>query len=375
MGYPRSGGHAFSDPLRSLVSCNGDNGGVSRKVLITGSSGLIGSAVVEFVSAHGYEVVGIDNNMRQTFFGESGSTLSTQRRLVEQVPGFQHVEMDILDREGIARLIDEVKPSAIVHTAAQPSHDRAAAIPFLDFEVNAVGTLNLLEAVRNSCPESPFIHMSTNKVYGDRPNFLPIRELETRWDFEAPYQGIGIDESMSIDQTKHSLFGASKAAADLLVQEYGRYFSIPTVCLRGGCLTGPQHKGVELHGFLSYLVKANVEGIRYRIYGYQGKQVRDNIHSRDVARFILQFIEKPRVAEVYNIGGGFDNTVSILEAFSRIEAVSGKPMDYEYVDEARVGDHMVYYSDLEKMKTHYPDWDITVGLDEVFEDLYESAIA
>lgn len=348
---------------------------MTKTVVVTGSSGLIGSAVVEYLSGHGYSVIGIDNNMRQTFFGEQGSTRTTQQRLIEQVPGFRHVELDILDRQGVADLVNDVQPEAIVHTAAQPSHDRAAAIPFLDFEVNAVGTLNLLEAARHACPESPFIHMSTNKVYGDRPNYLPIRELETRWDFEGPVQGVGIDESMSIDQTKHSLFGASKAAADLLVQEYGRYFAMPTVCLRGGCLTGPQHKGVELHGFLSYLVKANVEGIRYRIFGYQGKQVRDNIHSTDVARFILQFIERPRVAEVYNIGGGFDNTVSILEAFAKIEALSGKPMDYEYVDEARIGDHIVYYSNLDKMKADYPDWDITVGLDEVFEDLYATAIA
>jgi CDP-paratose 2-epimerase len=346
---------------------------VTQSVVVTGSSGLIGSAVVEYLNGHGYSIIGIDNNMRQTFFGEQGSTRSTQQRLIEQVPGFRHVELDILDRHGVAGLIDDIQPAAIVHTAAQPSHDRAATIPFLDFEVNALGTLNLLEAARNHCADSPFIHMSTNKVYGDRPNFLPIQELDTRWDFEAPIQGVGIDESMSIDQTKHSLFGASKAAADLMVQEYGRYFSMPTVCLRGGCLTGPQHKGVELHGFLSYLVKASVEGFRYRIFGYQGKQVRDNIHSTDVARFILQFIQKPRVAEVYNIGGGFANTVSILEAFAKIEQLSGKPMDYEYVDEARIGDHIVYYSDLEKMKSHYPEWDITVGIDEVFEDLYTSA--
>ena len=343
-------------------------------VLVTGSSGLIGSAVVEYLSELGYSVVGIDNNMRQTFFGEQGSTRATQERLAASVSDFRHVEMDILDRHGIAELVAEVKPAAIVHTAAQPSHDKAAQIPFLDFEVNALGTLNLLEAARQACPDSPFIHMSTNKVYGDRPNYLPMQELSTRWDYLEPLQGVGIDENLSIDQTKHSLFGASKASADLLVQEYGRYFSMPTVCLRGGCLTGPQHKGVELHGFLSYLVKANVDGIRYRIFGYQGKQVRDNIHATDVARFIHAFMREPRIAEVYNIGGGYDNTVSILEAFAKIEALSGRPMDYEYVDEPRIGDHIVYYSNLDKMKTHYPDWDITIDIDRVFEDLYRATM-
>lgn len=344
-------------------------------IVVTGSSGLIGSAVVEYFAQNGHSVIGVDNNMREVFFGEQGSTRSTQDRLLERLQGYQHREIDIRDREAVDRLIAEVKPSAIVHTAAQPSHDRAAAIPFLDFEVNALGTLNLLEAARQHCPESPFVHMSTNKVYGDRPNFLPIVERETRWDFAGPIQGIGIDESMSIDQTKHSLFGASKASADLLVQEYGRYFNMPTVCLRGGCLTGSHHKGVELHGFLSYLVKTNLEERTYRIFGYQGKQVRDNIHAYDVATFISAFIQAPRVAEVYNIGGGFHNTVSILEAFALIENLSGKPMRHEYVDEARIGDHIVYYSNLDKMREHYPQWSITRSLEDVFEDLYRGAIS
>ena len=361
-----------SEPIR----LKGTSVGASRPTLIvTGSSGLIGSAVVEFFAHSGYSVIGVDNNMREVFFGDQGSTRSTQKLLEEVLPAFRHRELDIRDREAVDHLVAEASPAAIVHAAAQPSHDRAASIPFLDFEVNALGTLNLLEATRRHCPESPFVHMSTNKVYGDRPNFLPIKELETRWDFSGPIQGVGIDESMSIDQTKHSLFGASKASADLMVQEYGRYFGIPTVCLRGGCLTGSQHKGVELHGFLSYLVKANLEEKVYRIYGYGGKQVRDNIHAFDVAAFIKAFIDSPRVAEVYNIGGGFENTVSILEAFSLIESLSGKPMRYEYLDEARIGDHIVYYSNLDKMREHYPQWSVTKSLEDVFEDLYTGAIA
>lgn len=344
-------------------------------IIVTGSSGLIGSAVVEYFAGAGYRVIGVDNNMREVFFGEHGSTRSTQDRLASTFGTFEHREIDIRDREAVDRLISEIKPTAIVHTAAQPSHDRAAAIPFLDFEVNALGTLNLLEAARQHCPESPFVHMSTNKVYGDRPNYLPIVERDTRWDFDGPMQSIGIDESMSIDQTKHSLFGASKASADLMVQEYGRYFGMPTVCLRGGCLTGSHHKGVELHGFLSYLVKTNIEERTYRIFGYQGKQVRDNIHAFDVATFISAFIDAPRIAEVYNIGGGYENTVSILEAFTLIESLSGKPMKYEYVDDARIGDHIVYYSNLDKMRDHYPQWNITRSLKDVFEDLYRGAIS
>ena len=344
-------------------------------IVVTGSSGLIGSAVVEYFATTGHHVIGIDNNMREVFFGEHGSTRSTQRSLQESFRTFEHRELDIRDRETVDQVMADIRPAAIVHTAAQPSHDRAAAIPFLDFEVNALGTLNLLEAARRHCPESPFVHLSTNKVYGDRPNTMPLIEQETRWDFDGALQGIGIDESMSIDQTKHSLFGASKASGDLLVQEYGRYFGMPTVCLRGGCLTGSHHKGVELHGFLSYLVKTNLEERTYRIYGYQGKQVRDNIHAHDVAAFISAFIEAPRVAEVYNIGGGYENTVSILEAFSLIESLSGKPMHYEYVDEARIGDHIVYYSNLAKMRNHYPAWSITWSLEEVFEDLYRGALS
>jgi CDP-paratose 2-epimerase len=249
-----------------------------------------------------------------------------------------------------------------VHTAAQPSHDRAAAIPFDDFDTNAVGTLNLLEAAHRFCPESPFIHMSTNKVYGDRPNTIALAEHETRWDYADPAFANGIAENFSIDQSTHSLFGASKVAADVLVQEYGRYFGMPTCVLRGGCLTGPNHSGVQLHGFLSYLVKCNLERKEYTVFGYKGKQVRDNIHSTDVARFIWQFFKKPRVGEVYNIGGGKQNSCSILEAFEITAGISGRPQQFRYEDTARVGDHICYYSDLSKMRAHYPDWDISISL-------------
>ena len=266
-------------------------------------------------------------------------------------------------------LVEKVRPDAIVHTAAQPSHDRAAAIPFDDFDTNAVGTLNFLEAARRACPEAPFAHMSTNKVYGDRPNTIALAELETRWDYDDPAYAHGIAEDFSIDQSKHSLFGASKIAGDVMVQEYGRYFSMPTCCLRGGCLTGPNHSGVELHGFLSYLVKCNLEGREYKVFGYKGKQVRDNIHSEDVARFIWEFIKAPRVAEVYNIGGGKGNACSILEAFQIAKQFSGKKQVFTYLEENRIGDHICYYSDLRKMRAHYPDWDITVSLEETIRQI------
>ena len=345
---------------------------MKKKLLVTGSSGLIGSEVCEFFSQEGWSIHGVDNNQRAVFFGDQGDTRWNQNRLQETLSDFSHHELDIRDREGVLSLIEELKPDAIVHTAAQPSHDRAAAIPFDDFDTNAVGTLNLLEATRRSCPESPFVQMSTNKVYGDRPNSIPLQELETRWDYADPAYEHGIAEDFSIDQSKHSLFGASKVAADVMVQEYGRYFDMPTCCLRGGCLTGPKHSGVELHGFLSYLVKCNLEGREYRVFGYQGKQVRDNIHSRDVARFIAAFIETPRSGEVYNIGGGKPNSCSILEAFQIAEKFSGQAMKYTYVDENRIGDHIVYYSDLRKMRDHYPGWDISVSLEETIGQIVEA---
>lgn len=341
-----------------------------KKLLVTGSSGLIGSEVVTYFDRLGWQVYGVDNNMRADFFGVGGDTRWNQRRLEETCANFTHYELDIRDRAGVQTCLEELRPDMIVHTAAQPSHDLAASRPFDDFDVNAVGTLNMLEAARKTVAESPFVHMSTNKVYGDSPNELPLVELATRWDYADPADYKGIRETQRIDQSKHSLFGASKVAADVMVQEYGRYFGMKTCALRGGCLTGPNHSGVELHGFLSYLIKVNVTGGKYRIYGYKGKQVRDNIHSYDVARFIEAFYNNPRSGEVYNLGGGRDNSVSILEAFDRAAQLSGKPMNYEYVDKNREGDHICYISDLAKMRAHYPEWDITKSIDTVFEEIH-----
>ena len=345
-----------------------------KQLLVTGSSGLIGSEVVAAFAADGWSVHGVDNNMRADFFGAQGDTRWNLQRLKEAHPAFRHHELDIRNRTDVQALLKEIKPQAIVHTAAQPSHDLAASRPFDDFDVNAVGTLNMLEAVRQACPESPFVHMSTNKVYGDAPNEIKLSELEKRWDYaDAAYQA-GISETFRIDQSKHSVFGASKVAADVMVQEYGRYFGLPTCCLRGGCLTGPNHCGVELHGFLSYLIKCNLEGRTYKVFGYLGKQVRDNIHSYDVVQFMRQFIEAPRQGEVYNLGGGRANSISILEAFDLISEISGKPMKHEYVPQNRQGDHICYISNLTKMKAHYPNWDITKNLRTTFEEIYNSWI-
>lgn len=345
---------------------------MSNTLLVTGSSGLIGSEVCTYFGNRGWTVHGVDSNMRRSFFGPEGDTRWNQRRLTETLPDFTHHELDIRTRLKVLKLIEDLAPDAIVHAAAQPSHDKAAQIPFEDFDTNAVGTLNLLEATRRHVPEAVFVHMSTNKVYGDRPNTLNLEEKDTRYDYADPEFADGIDENFSIDQSKHSLFGASKVAADIMVQEYGRYFDIKTCCLRGGCLTGPNHSGVELHGFLSYLVKCNMIGRSYTVFGYKGKQVRDNIHSLDVARFMEAFIEAPRIGEVYNLGGGRANSCSILEAFSRIESISGNDMIYEYNDQHRAGDHMCYISDLSKMKDHYPNWSITKSLDDIFREIHES---
>lgn len=342
------------------------------KILVTGSSGLIGSEVCLFFHSQGYEIHGVDNNQRAVFFGEQGDTRWNQNRLTRLLTRFVHHEVDIRHREGILRLLAEVRPDGIIHTAAQPSHDRAAAIPFDDFDTNAVGTLNLLEAARRACPQAPFIHMSTNKVYGDRPNTIDLVEKETRWDFADPAFELGIAEDFPIDGSKHSLFGASKVAADVMVQEYGRYFGMPTCCLRGGCLTGPNHSGVELHGFLSYLVKCNLEGREYRVYGYLGKQVRDNIHSKDVVLFMWEFFKAPRIAETYNLGGGKANSCSILEAFDIVSEFSGRQQVSTYVEKSRIGDHICYYSDLRKMQTHYPDWRITISLRETIGEIVEA---
>ena len=294
---------------------------MKRTAIVTGSSGLVGSATVAWLDGEGWTVHGVDNHMRADFFGPSGDTRPNLERLRAATRGFTHHELDIRNRLAIYRLFEEVRPDAIVHAAAQPAHDLATSRPFDDFEVNAVGTLNLLEATRRFCKESPFVFLSTNKVYGEGPNLLPLAELETRWDYASKQHCAGIDETMPIDATLHSLFGVSKAAADLLVQEYGRHFGIPTVCFRAGCLTGAEHAGVPLHGFLSYLARAIRDGLRYTVFGYKAKQVRDNLHAIDVCRAVATFIERPRVAAVYNIGGGRQNSVSMLEAIARFEEI------------------------------------------------------
>ncbi|MEH2285007.1 MAG: NAD-dependent epimerase/dehydratase family protein [Nostoc sp.] len=340
-----------------------------NKLLVTGSSGLIGSEVCLYFAHQGWAIHGIDNNQRAIFFGSQGDTRWNQKRLASELKGFVHHEIDIRDRTAILDLIDSLRPDAIVHTAAQPSHDLAASIPFDDFETNAVGTLNLLEATRQFVPDAPFVHMSTNKVYGDAPNEIPMVELATRWDYADSAYEHGIPESFRIDQSKHSLFGASKVAADIMVQEYGRYFGLKTCCLRGGCLTGPNHSAVELHGFLSYLVKCNLEGRTYQVFGYKGKQVRDNIHSYDVARLIEEFIKAPRSGEVYNLGGGKNNTCSILEAFDIVASLTNKKMIFVYIQKNREGDHICYYSDLRKIKKHYPNWSITKPLQLIFSEM------
>ncbi len=346
---------------------------MKKTLLVTGSSGLIGSEVCLYFGRElGYEVHGLDNNQRAVFFGPQGDTRWNRDRLGRELPGYVHHELDIRDRAGTRALAKALRPSAIVHAAAQPSHDRAAAIPFDDFDTNAAGTVNMLEAARHECPESPFIHLSTNKVYGDAPNRISMAELHTRWEFTDPAFTHGIPESFTIDQSTHSLFGASKLAADVMVQEYGRYFRMPTCSLRGGCLTGPNHSGVELHGFLSYLVKCNLEGREYRIFGYKGKQVRDNIHSLDVARFIAAFVSAPRPGEVYNLGGGKANSTSILEAFKLAQSLTGKQQVFTYVEENRIGDHKCYYSDLRKIQAHYPSWGITQSLQETTRQIVES---
>lgn len=343
-----------------------------KKLLVTGSAGLIGSEVVSHFAEKGWRVVGIDNNMRSDFFGEGGDTTWNAKRLVNQYKGYEHHEIDIRDREELSNFISSHRPDAIVHAAAQPSHDLAATRPFDDFDVNAVGTMNLLETTRKYSTKIPFVHMSTNKVYGDAPNRLNLIEQDTRWDYEDAEFSNGIREDFAIDQSKHSVFGASKVAADVMVQEYGRYFDMPTCCLRGGCLTGPNHSGVELHGFLSYLIKCNIIGKEYTIFGYKGKQVRDNIHSHDVSTFIECFLENPRLGEVYNLGGGRENSISILEAFELAQSISGREMIYEYSDQNRSGDHICYISDLSKMKLHYPSWNITKNLKTTFQEIHDS---
>lgn len=337
-------------------------------ILITGAGGLIGSEAVEYYSSQKHNVYGIENNQREIFFGPNGSIKNRLEFLKSKYSNFKNFNIDIRDKS-ILKLFTEIKFDVVIHTAAQPSHDKAANIPFDDFETNANGTLHLLEGVRNTNKDCVFIHMSTNKVYGDKPNSIPLIELDTRYEYASNEYLNGIPETFSIDQSIHSLFGASKVAADILVQEYGKYFNIPTVCLRGGCLTGENHSGVELHGFLNYLIKCNLTNTEYKIFGYNGKQVRDNIHSSDVIQFMNLFIENPRIGEVYNIGGGKSNTCSIIEAFDIIKNVSGKKMMYIYVDKPRIGDHICYYSDLSKIKSHYPKFEITKNLSNIIENI------
>ena len=340
-----------------------------KTILVTGSSGLIGSEAVEHFDRQGHQVIGVDNNMRRVFFGEPGDTTWNLERLRKVTRNFSHADIDIRDRGALDDLFRRYKFDLIVHCAAQPSHDKARDIPILDFEVNALGTVNLLEATRLHAPEAVFVFLSTNKVYGDAPNELPLKEMETRWEYARPADFDGIGENCRIDRTLHSLFGASKSSADLMAQEYGRYFGMKVGVFRGGCLTGPSHSGVELHGFLSYLVKVALSGGTYNVFGYKGKQVRDNIHSHDVVRAIEEFAANPRPGEVYNLGGGRENSISMLEAIAKIEQMSGKKLNWKYVDENRKGDHICYISNLAKLRSHYPNWSITIGLDEILRQI------
>ena len=341
-------------------------------VLVTGSSGLIGSEAVTFFDRMKFAVTGVDNNMRADFFGPKGDTSWNRKRLESTCRRFTHRTLDIRDRAAVDELLKSEKFDIIIHAAAQPSHDLAAKRPFDDFDVNAVGTLNLLEATRRHRPEAVFIHMSTNKVYGDGPNFIKLRELETRWDYDDPRYAEGIPEDFSIDRCLHSLFGASKVAGDVLAQEYGRYFGLKTGIFRGGCLTGPQHSGVELHGFLNYLVDVALREGPYTIFGYRGKQVRDQIHSYDVINAFWQFAQNPRPGEVYNLGGGKENAASLIECVEMVHKVSGKRPRLSYNETARVGDHICYYSDVRKLKAHYPGWKKKYDLPRIVEEMVKA---
>ncbi len=343
--------------------------------LVTGSAGLIGTEAARFFADKGMDVIGIDNDMRAYFFGTSASTDWSREQLQADLPGYHHESIDIRDIEALRTVFSRYGKDIelVLHTAAQPSHDWAAREPLTDFSVNATGTLNLLELARGICPDAPFIFTSTNKVYGDTPNRLPLEELETRWELSPDHQFFskGIDESMSIDDTLHSLFGASKVAADILVQEYGRYFGLKTACFRGGCLTGPGHSGAELHGFLAYLAKCALTGDNYTVFGYKGKQVRDNIHSHDLVNAFWHFYEKPRVAEIYNIGGGRNANCSMLEAIAMAEKITGKKFNWTYSDTHRVGDHMWWVSDITRFESHYPEWRIKHGIEEIMRAVIE----
>lgn len=347
--------------------------------VVTGASGLIGSEAVRFLAAKGLTVVGIDNNLRAYFFGTDGSTDWNRQQLEREVPGYEHVSADIRDVDAMGAVFRRFgrDVSLIVHAAAQPSHDWAAREPLTDFGVNAHGTLVLLECARAHCPDAVFIFTSTNKVYGDTPNALPLVEQDTRWEVDGshPFAAHGIDESMSIDRTMHSVFGASKVAADVMVQEYGRYFGMPTACFRGGCLTGPAHSGAELHGFLAYLVKCGVSGRRYTVFGYKGKQVRDNIHSHDLVSAFWRFFEAPRVGEVYNIGGGRYANCSMVEAIDLVQEMTGRPLDWVYSDTNRAGDHIWWVSDIRRFMDHYPGWSIQYDLTRTLREMVDAQLS
>jgi len=346
-----------------------------KTAIITGSAGLIGSESVRFFADKGFQIVGIDNDMRKVFFGEDASTSWNRDKLKEELRGYEHYDTDIRDKQKIEQLFSKYNGDIelVIHTAAQPSHDWAARDPFTDFTVNANGTLILLEMTRKYCPDAIFIFTSTNKVYGDLPNRLPLIELETRWEIDNGHKYYdGIDEAMSIDHCKHSLFGASKVAADIMVQEYGKYFGMKTVAFRGGCLTGPAHSGAELHGFLAYVAKCSVQNKKYTIFGYKGKQVRDNIHSNDLIRAFWYFFQKPRVGEVYNIGGSRHSNCSILEAVQMIQELTGNEFKYEVSDHSREGDHLWWISDIRKFKGHYPEWSLKYGIQDIIKEIVEA---
>jgi CDP-paratose 2-epimerase len=356
-----------SSPNRSAVIY------LMNTVIVTGAAGLIGSESVKRFACEGFKVVGIDNNLRQWFFGKEASTLTSRQQLIKTVPQYQHHDFDIRDRQAVENLFRQIGKDTvlIIHAAAQPSHDWAARDPHADFSVNATATLNLLEATRQFCSEAVFIFTSTNKVYGDTPNRLPLVELEKRWEIKSGHvYERGIPETMSIDQTKHSLFGASKVAADVLVQEYGNYFGLKTACFRGGCLTGPAHAGTELHGFLAYLMRCTVDGTPYRVFGYKGKQVRDNIHSYDLVEAFWQFFQKPRTGEVYNIGGSRHSNCSMLEAIELCEQISGRKLKWTYEENNRIGDHIWWISDVRKFQAHYPRWKFQYGLKKILEEIH-----
>src|SRR5438034_8707786 len=343
--------------------------------VITGSAGLIGAEAARFFADNGLDIVGIDNDMRRQFFGEEASTAWNRQRLETELKAYRHYDVDIRDHRAVVDLFGQYGASVavVIHTAAQPSHDWATKAPLVDFSINAGGTLNLLEATRQYCPEACFIFTSTNKVYGDTPNRLPLVEQPTRWELpdDHPYGRYGIDEAMSIDQTMHSLFGASKVAADVLVQEYGRYFGMKTACFRGGCLTGPHHSGTQLHGFLAYLMKCAATGTTYTIFGYKRKQVRDNIHSADLIRAFDEFFKNPRSGEVYNMGGGRYSNCSMVEAITLCEQISGNRLDWNYVEQNRQGDHIWWISDLSRFRKHYPSWKQKYDVPAIRREIYE----